>query len=229
MDPPVSFSLGRRFGRPFSVSGGDAIGGTLLLGGGTASAHAALVDVAYDLVASVRRSQPFVSLLALGVDRSLLGTFTDAARREALTGPGDGADARHWTLEATPAGVPWNPLDAPWLGPGALARLLVDLAEDPVPFTPEQRLLAVDYLATVIAAYRLLPQPWFTFADLSRAFTNLTGADVVDRANADVFGEYRYAVQIDPRDLLLASPASPMALGPAPFPGASSRGRDHPR
>ena len=215
MDPTVSFSLGSRFGRSFSVTAGDPAGGTLLLGRGTASAEAVFVHVAYDLVASVRRSQPSVSLLALGVDRSLLGTFADAACREALPGPGAGYGARHWMLEADPAGVSWNPLDAPWLGCGALARLLVDLAEDPVPFTPEQRSLAVDYLATVIAAYRLLPQPWFTFRDLSRAFTHLHGADVVDRANADVFGEYRYAIEIGPGAVFAGLRSSPASL-PAP-------------
>ena len=220
--PPVALSFGRRFGRRFTVSGPDAAGGVLFLGGGTPAAHDVFGDVVYDLVVSTRTASPYLSLLALGVDRPLLDAFDHAERWAPLDPVPRHPDCGPWTLLAGPGAVTcWNPLDAPWLSAGALAALLVDLAEDSAPLSPPARPLAVTYLATLIAAYRLLPDPWFTFRDLHNVLdSDEDGARLIDRATDAVFAEYRYVFEVDPYGLLPGSDvprADPdVAAGPVP-------------
>ena len=103
-----------------------------------------------------------------------------------------------WLLSARPDAARWNPLHAPWLSTPALARLLVDLADVVVPFAPAARSLAISYLTTFITAFRLLPDPWFTFDDLYGVLeSGPAGPALIDRAVASVWGQYTYEFDVD--------------------------------
>ena len=163
----------------------------LLLGGGTPAAHAALEDLASGLILTGSSRRPPVSLLALGVDRHLLPVFEHTLFSVPLSPP-------LWVLSARPDAARWNPLHAPWLSTPALARLLVDLADVVVPFAPAARSLAISYLATFITAFRLLPNPWFTFDDLYRVLeSGSAGPALIDRAVASVWEQYHYQFAVE--------------------------------